>query len=180
MNLLRKSPDFRNICIKSVLVDTLSSPLTYQVKEAFNSIPVHQILPNEALRGRDRKREHEERIVKLMEEEEIDWILLAGYLPIVGETLLAKYKNRIINIHPALLPEYRGLDSYRRAFEDKVEVAGVSIHFVDEGIDTGEIILQEKFYRDPEDTLTDFVNKGKAIELQLFPKILEMINSGRL
>jgi phosphoribosylglycinamide formyltransferase-1 len=100
---------------------------------------------------------------------------------ILGPLLLDTFRNRIVNIHPSLLPLYPGVESYKRAFEDKVTESGVTVHLVDAGIDTGPVILQEKFPRLETDTLADFIQRGKDLEWKLYPKILEKLNeSGAL
>ena len=86
-------------------------------------------------------------ILKRLEEEEIDLIVLAGYLSIVGEELINKYKNKIINIHPSLIPSfsgpgYYGLRVHKKVFERGVKVSGATVHFVSSEVDGGPIILQ--------------------------------------
>lgn len=71
-----------------------------------------------------------------------DWICLAGFMRILSGPLLERYNNRILNIHPALLPAFPGLDAQRQAFEHGVRVAGCTVHFVDAGVDTGPIVMQ--------------------------------------
>src|SRR5699024_12376893 len=83
-----------------------------------------------------------ERLTKL-ERLKVEWIVLAGYMRIVGETLLEAYKNRIVNVHPSLLPSFPRKDAVGQAIDAGVKVSGVTIHFVDEGVDTGPIIAQE-------------------------------------
>lgn len=177
LNLLENARKFPHLSITHLIVDTQESPLPQLVQEKFPQVQCHRLLPNQSLKGQERKKEHETRITALLKDAEVEWILLAGYMRILGEVLLTRYKNRIVNIHPSLLPLYPGVDSYRRAFEDGVSESGVTIHLVDEGVDTGPVIFQEKFTRDAGDTLSDFIQKGKELEWRLYPRILEMINN---
>lgn len=86
------------------------------------------------------------KIVEILEAKKVDLVVLAGYMRIVGKELLAKFRGRMINIHPALLPSFPGLDAQKQAFEHGVKVSGCTIHFVDEGTDTGPIIEQTAVY----------------------------------
>lgn len=112
-----------------------------------------------------------------------DWALLAGYKKIVGKRFLHRFKEdwgyRVINIHPSLLPEFPGLHSYRRAFEAGVKESGVTVHLVDEGVDTGPILLQERFARSPADSLESFEAKGRAIEKKIYPAAMDFLASGK-
>lgn len=102
------------------------------------------------------KKEYEGRIVDLLRQRDIDLVCLAGYMRIVGTRLLEAYPNRIMNIHPALLPAFPGLHAQQQAVEYGVRVSGCTVHFVDSGMDTGPIILQravEVKSGDTEDTL---------------------------
>lgn len=176
LNLIQAAATLSEIKVACLVVDTDSSPLPEIVKSKNPEIKIYKLLPNMSLKGQQRKEEHETRIVNALKEEKVEWILLAGYMRILGPTLLQAFTNKIINIHPSLLPLYPGVDSYRRAFDDGVTESGVTIHIVDSGVDTGPVIMQEKFPRLPSDTLADFVQRGKEIEWRLYPKVLEKIN----
>ena len=89
------------------------------------------------------KEAFEKEILKKLEEYEIDYVILAGYMRLIGPTLLEAYGGRIINIHPSLLPSFPGKDAVGQALEAGVKVTGVTIHYVDAGMDTGPIIAQE-------------------------------------
>ncbi|MFC1495915.1 phosphoribosylglycinamide formyltransferase [Candidatus Margulisiibacteriota bacterium] len=94
----------------------------------------------------------EKGIVKVLNEKKADLVCLAGYMRIVGKTILEAYKNKIINIHPALLPSFPGLHGQKQAIDYGVKVSGVTVHFVDEGCDTGPIILQRTVEVKDDDT----------------------------
>lgn len=180
LNLLERAGDYPNVRIDTVIVDTMSSPLPEILGEKFPEVEVKRILPMGGLRGEDRRREHETRILEVLRARGTQYILLAGYMRIIGGTLLGAFVNRIVNIHPSLLPLYPGVDSYRRAFEDGVTESGVTLHLVDEGVDTGPVLFQESFPRYSTDTLQGFIQRGKELEWKLYPKILEALNSGSL
>lgn len=92
------------------------------------------------------REEMDRRIAEALEESGADLVVLAGYMRIVGKELLMKFRGRMINIHPALLPSFPGLDAQKQAFEHGVKVSGCTVHFVDEGTDTGPIIEQTPVY----------------------------------
>ncbi|MCP4147404.1 MAG: phosphoribosylglycinamide formyltransferase [bacterium] len=91
---------------------------------------------------RKSKELYEKLIVGILEENDVDLVCLAGYMRIVGETLLEAYAGRIMNIHPSLLPAFRGLDAQQQALDYGAKVSGCTVHFVDPGVDTGPIIIQ--------------------------------------
>lgn len=132
------------------------------------SIPVVSFSPKDF----ESKALYEAEILHLLEEEQIDLVVLAGYMRIVGPTLLEEYSSRLINIHPSLLPLFPGLHGIRDAFYENVLETGVTIHYVDDGVDTGPIIAQEKVTIDTTDTLVSLEEKIHNVEHKLFPKVL--------
>jgi phosphoribosylglycinamide formyltransferase 1 len=110
----------------------------------------------------------------------IDFIVLAGFLWLVPDNILGQYKDRIINIHPALLPGYGGKGMYgeyvhRAVIENRETESGISIHFVNESYDKGDIIFQARCKVDPSDTPTTLAQKIHALEYQHYPGIIEEI-----
>lgn len=112
---------------------------------------------------------YEKRLLAVLQEYRIDFVALAGYLRVVGPTILDHYDHRIINLHPAWLPEYPGLHSIERAFADRRAQTGVTVHYIDAGLDSGPIIAQchvPILTTDTKDTLEARVH---ATEHQLYP-----------
>lgn len=125
------------------------------------------------------KTEYEQAILEELANREIDLIVLAGYMRIVGEGLLSTYENKMINIHPSLLPNFPGLHGIRDAFEAGVKETGVTVHYIDRGVDTGPIIRQEKVMIEKEDTLATLEQKIHQIEHQIFPEVIaNIVNMG--
>lgn len=176
LNLIEAAKSYKNVRVACLIVDTLDSPLPDIVRQKYPMLPVHRILPMGGLKGQERKSEHEKRILETLTTHEVSYVCLAGYMRILGPLLLDTFRNRIVNIHPSLLPLYPGVDSYKRAFDDKVSESGVTIHLVDEGVDTGPVIFQEKFPRLETDSLADFIQRGKEIEWKLYPMVLKKLN----
>ena len=100
-------------------------------------------------------------------------------MKIVGPTLLSAYEGRIINIHPAYLPEFPGAHGIEDAWQAGVSESGVTIHWVDSGIDTGKIIQQVRVPRLADDTIESFEERIHAAEYQLYPQVLESLGVGR-
>ncbi|WP_207694240.1 phosphoribosylglycinamide formyltransferase [Enterococcus sp. DIV0212c] len=141
----------------------------YVVKRARSMlIPVISFSPKDF----ESKAMYEAEILHLLEEEQIDLVVLAGYMRIIGSTLLEVFSNRMINIHPSLLPHFPGLHGIRDAFYANVPETGVTIHYVDDGVDTGPIIAQEKVKIEAIDTLDSLEEKIHNVEHKLYPKIL--------
>lgn len=132
------------------------------------------------------KQDHEFSILEILKKYDVNWIFLAGYMKILSNQFLENFYesslgvNKIINIHPSLLPSFKGKDGYGDAFHYGVRVSGVTVHFVDNGVDTGQIIAQEYFYREEGDQLEDFKARGLKIEHYLYPSVLDKIMNNNL
>jgi len=113
------------------------------------------------------KADYEKEIVAMMDEAGADLVCLAGYMRIVGDTLLKAYEGRIINIHPSLLPAFRGARAVEQAVEYGVKVYGISIHYVNSDLDGGKIIAQKAFEYDGNDP-AEVHRLGQVIEHELY------------
>lgn len=120
----------------------------------------------------ENKAAYEESIVDLLDQHEIDLVCLAGYMKIVSQTLLSAYEGKIINIHPAYLPEFPGAHGIEDAWKAGVSESGVTIHWVDSGVDTGQIIQQVRVPRLLDDTIETFEARIHEAEYKLYPKVL--------
>ena len=125
------------------------------------------------------KIDYEKALVDLLDQHEIDLVCLAGYMKIVGPTLLAAYEGRIINIHPAYLPEFPGAHGIEDAWNAGVDQSGVTIHWVDSGVDTGQVIKQVRVPRLADDTLESFEFRIHETEYQLYPEVLDSLGVER-
>lgn len=127
----------------------------------------------------DAKRDHEARIMAALEDDRPDWIFLAGFMRILSPDFIARFgAGRIVNIHPSLLPDFPGRDGYGDAFAAGVDESGVTVHFVDEGVDTGPVIVQKRFPRKPGDTLETFRKRGMELEYKAYREAIDMILRG--
>jgi phosphoribosylglycinamide formyltransferase-1 len=109
-----------------------------------------------------------------------DLIVLAGYMQLLGGPFVARFRNRVVNVHPALLPAFPGLDAIGQALEAGVEVTGVTVHFVDEGVDTGPAILQREVAIPPDRDRAALEAAIHATEHELYPEAIRMIAAGRV
>jgi phosphoribosylglycinamide formyltransferase 1 len=107
-----------------------------------------------------------------------DLVVLAGYMQLLGEPFVARFRNRIVNVHPALLPSFPGLDAIGQALEAGVEVTGVTVHFVDKGIDTGPVIAQREVPIPPDRDRRRLEAAVHAVEHELYPEAIRMIARG--
>jgi phosphoribosylglycinamide formyltransferase-1 len=115
----------------------------------------------------------ERNIVNLLQQEHVELVVLAGFMRIVGPQLLAAFPRRIVNIHPSLLPKHRGLRAWDQALAAGDRVAGCTVHYVDEGVDTGEIIAQAEVDVLPGDTPDSLHARIQEAEHVLYPEVIE-------
>jgi phosphoribosylglycinamide formyltransferase 1 len=101
-------------------------------------------IPGQAIDRREYRdrQQHELAVARVLEEHEIEWLCLAGYMRLLSPAFVARYRQRILNIHPSLLPAFPGLDAQRQALQHGVRISGCTVHFVDEGLDSGPIVEQ--------------------------------------
>jgi formyltetrahydrofolate deformylase len=118
--------------------------------------------------------------LKLLEEREIDFVVLARFMKILSPNFVWRYKNKIINIHPSLLPSFPGPQAYRQAYEHGVKIAGVTAHFVNMHLDEGPIIAQGSFHIRPGMTLPEIVAAGQKLEAQVLLKAVKRYLARRL
>ncbi len=109
-----------------------------------------------------------------------EYIALAGYMRILSPSFVARFRHRIVNIHPSLLPAFPGLRPHEQALEYGVKVSGCTVHLVDEGVDSGPILLQRTVPVEDGDTPETLAARVLAEEHRLYPKALELLGSGRL
>ncbi len=117
-------------------------------------------------------------LIKQLQKDDIDYIILAGFMRLLPPDFVNVFSQKIINIHPSLLPKYKGLKAIKRSFESVDKYGGITIHYVDEGMDTGPIIAQFKVPRLPNDTLADFEARIHKCEHENYGKILQQIFTG--
>src|SRR5438093_7527441 len=122
----------------------------------------------------------EDRALRMLDDYEIDFIVLARFMKILSPNFVWRYKNKIINIHPSLLPSFPGPQAYRQAYEQGVKIIGVTAHFVTMRLDEGPIIAQGAFHARPGWTMKDIVRAGQRLETNVLIKAVRLYLSRRL
>ncbi len=126
------------------------------------------------------KERYEEEVLRVLNKYNAELILLAGYMRIVGKILLTAFKNRILNIHPALLPAFPGLHAQEQALKHGVKVAGCTVHFVNEELDGGPIILQKCVEVKDDDTQDTLAERILEQEHKIYPEAVKLFVENRL
>ncbi len=129
------------------------------------------------------KEDYDQKLIVRLADFNPDWIVLAGYMKLLTPKFLHVFREsgvRVINIHPSLLPLFPGKDGYGDAYRAGVTESGCTIHYVDEGMDTGEIIAQKRFPLISGETLEEFKSRGLLIENAFYPQILEKLLTNSL
>jgi len=118
------------------------------------------------------KHESEREIREYLDEFDVDVVALAGFMRLLSPSFVDIWENRLLNIHPSLLPKYPGLDAIEKAYDAGESEFGITIHFVDEGMDSGDAILQKSFVKESGDSIETVEAKVHALEHAEFPKVI--------
>jgi phosphoribosylglycinamide formyltransferase 1 len=124
--------------------------------------------------------ETEVELVKRLRREEVDLVVLAGYMRLLKAPMLEAFPRRMINIHPSLLPKFRGLEAWRQALVAGESITGCTVHFVDEGMDSGEIIAQAKVPILADDSPESLHARIQQAEHRLYPEVIQRFSRGEL
>ncbi|MBI5635006.1 MAG: phosphoribosylglycinamide formyltransferase [Nitrospirae bacterium] len=119
-------------------------------------------------------------VVRELRIREVGLVVLAGFMRIIGKPLIEAYRNRVMNIHPALLPSFPGLHGQKQAQDYGVRISGCTVHFVDEGMDTGPVIIQAAVPVAFEDTEESLAERILKLEHKIFPEAIRLFSEGRL
>jgi len=120
------------------------------------------------------------KIIELLKMEKIDLVVLAGYMLLFTTKFINEFKNKILNIHPSLLPSFKGVHGIEDAYRYGVKVTGVTVHFVEEDLDSGPIVLQEAVSIEQEDSLESLEEKIHKVEHKIYPEAVKYFCEGRL
>lgn len=119
-------------------------------------------------------------VVKLLKDEGVDFVVLAGYMRILSPVFIRAFKDRILNIHPALLPAFKGAQAIHDALEYGARVTGVTVHIVDEEVDHGPIVAQAALEIRPTDTPASLEARIHKVEHRIYPQVIDLFARGRL
>ena len=162
--------------VKIVLSDVENAPALGRARDA--NVPALYIDPGR--KGARLTPAAEKAYVDKLTECGVELVVLAGFMRILGDALLRAFSGRIMNIHPSLLPSFPGLDAQRQAFDHGVKVSGCSVHFVDEGVDTGPLILQQAVEVKEDDDAETLAARILEKEHIIYPKAIQLFAEGRL
>ncbi|MEW6144894.1 MAG: phosphoribosylglycinamide formyltransferase [Thermodesulfobacteriota bacterium] len=154
-----------------------NNPDAYAIERARkHGIPC-EVLDNKRYGSRE---EYDAQVLNVIEPYGADLIALAGFMRILSPLFVKAYKNRIVNIHPALLPSFPGINAARQALEAGVKYTGVTVHFVDEGVDTGPIILQSVVPVLDDDTEESLLERLHGEEHKLYPEAIRLVAEDKI
>ena len=131
----------------------------------------HYFIDNKNFSSRE---EFEQAIINILDKYEPDLVVLAGFMRILSELFVNKYQNKLINIHPSLLPKYKGLDTHRKVLENQDEYHGVTVHFVDNTLDGGPILAQRRTLVETQD-IKELEAKIHELEHEIYPEVIKDI-----
>ncbi len=139
-------------------------------------------LPVEVIDHRDyaNRQQYDDALRSTIQSIEPDYIVLAGYMRILGSKFVTAFEHRILNIHPALLPDYKGLDTHARALANGETEHGVSIHLVTAELDDGPVLLQASYPIEAGDKVSDLQARGHYLEHRMYPQLLSWISENKL
>lgn len=119
-------------------------------------------------------------IIQRLKNYKIDLIALAGFMRLLSPDFVKRYRNRIMNIHPSLLPAFKGAQAIRDAFDARADSTGVTVHFIDKEVDHGPIILQQKIKIRSKDTFASLKKRIHSLEHKLYPQAIKLFISGKM
>jgi phosphoribosylglycinamide formyltransferase-1 len=119
-------------------------------------------------------------VIERLREFKIDFVVLAGFMRLLSGYFIQQYPDKVLNIHPSLLPAFKGTHAIKDAFEQGVKVTGPTVHFVVEAMDAGPIILQEEVSVGPQDTLESLEDKIHQAEYRIYPKAIDLFARGKI
>ncbi len=153
------------------------NPSAFAIERAKNHGIEHLVMRPKQFASRE---DYFERIAAELKRREVGLVVLAGFMRIVGKPLINAFPGRIMNIHPALLPSFPGLHGQRQALDYGVKISGCTVHFVDEGMDTGPVIIQAAVPVRDDDTEDSLSARILAFEHKIYPEAIRLFSEGRL
>ena len=168
--------------LKNLIIDSLKKRSKYNIKLVIsNNVAARGLLYAKKFKIKKKtisylnKKDAEKTILTELKKNKIQLICLAGFVKILSKNFIKKFSGKIINIHPSLLPKYKGLDTHQRAINDKQKYSGCTVHYVNSRLDSGKIILQKKVRISKSDTSRKLAKKILKQEHILYPKSLKKV-----
>lgn len=171
VNLFEHFKDHPQIKIEQLVVNKPHAPVIEKFQNT--GVKIH-VISDEGLS----RIEHEKKVLEAINVKDETWAVLAGYMKIIGNELLSRFRDdekelyRMINIHPSYLPLHPGLKGFEKSWGDNNDYGGVTVHLVEEEVDSGPIIVQEKLFKKTATDFNDFVKSGHQLEYKLYPQAI--------
>jgi phosphoribosylglycinamide formyltransferase-1 len=162
---------------KICIVISDNPPDAYAIKRAKKYNIKTQYINYKEFNNRE---EYDKKIISLLKEKDCDLVVLAGYMKILTPYFINAYKNKIMNIHPALLPSFPGLHVQKKAIDHGVKVSGCTVHFVNEELDSGPIIIQQVVEVKDDDTEESLAERILREEHRIYPRAIQLFSEGKL
>ena len=161
----------------SITVLITDNPKSFSIERAKKNRIESLIMIPHTFSSRD---EYFKNIASELKKRDVELVILAGFMRIVGKPLLDSYPNKVMNIHPALLPSFPGLHGQKQAYDYGVKISGCTVHFVDEGMDTGPVIIQAAVPVKDGDTEESLSERILQCEHKIFPEAIKLYSEGRI
>jgi len=149
----------------------------YGLERARNAGIAAQVLDHKQFESRQA---YDTALRRLIDDYDPGLVVLAGFMRLLTAEFVEHYRNRLINIHPALLPDYKGLDTHQRVIDDDAQQHGASVHFVTPDLDSGPVMIQRGFTVNPDDTVETLEQRVHEIEYEIYPKAIQWFAENRL
>ena len=153
------------------------NPKAYALERAIQNSIENRYINFKEFNNRE---DYDRKIIEYLKDKDVELVILAGYMRILSSHFVNFFKNMIMNIHPAILPSFPGLKAQKQAIEYGVKISGCTVHFVDEGVDSGPIILQEAVEVAKDDTEESLAERILKVEHRLYPRAIELFSKGKL
>ncbi len=161
--------------IKSIQKKQINAEISILIVNNPNCLAIKKAIkyniPYEIINHRDcnSRLEHDKLVMKKLEELSVELVVMAGWMRIVGEEIINKFNNRLINIHPSLLPSFKGIDAIEQAMDKKVTITGCTVHYVQKEVDSGSIIIQAAVPLKEKDSMETLKNRIQDMEHIILP-----------
>jgi len=161
--------------VKSIQNKQLNAVISILIVNNPNCIAIKKAIKHEIpyviINHRDcnSRLEHDKLVMSKLEELSVELVVMAGWMRVVGEELINKFKNRLINIHPSLLPAFKGIDAIQQAIDNKVTITGCTVHYVQKEVDSGSIIIQAAVPLNKQDSKDTLKKRIQEMEYIIFP-----------
>ena len=167
----------QNVLNAEIKVVISNNPNAYGIERSKKHNIPYEIIDHRLFKSRE---EHEKKIIEVLKASGVEVVVLAGYMRLLSSVMIKQYANKIINIHPAILPSFKGINAQKQAFDYGVKITGATVHFVDEHLDHGPIIIQSAISIENENDPDAVAQKILKTEHRIYPQAIQWIAEKRV